>query len=150
MPPYNTRGRQSGGARFIKTRTDYSIASTFDTNQKIMMHGLRNSRTADLRKIKLRLLLKRLLQWDPNKGHSTNLRYISSSRKSYVITSCYLTRTHMNTASKSENQNSRPDLGIWHKTGYTLCILFILSLRRAEINISPNQSPWTITVVNST
>ena len=32
VSPSNTRGRQSGGARFIKTRTYYSISSKFGTN----------------------------------------------------------------------------------------------------------------------
>ena len=50
-PPSNTRGRQSCVARFINTRTDYLMASTFGTNQKITMRGLRNSRAADLRNI---------------------------------------------------------------------------------------------------
>ena len=71
-PPSNTRGRQSGGARVINTRTDYSMAYMFGTNQNIMMHGLINSRAADLRKTTLRLLLWRLLRRDPKNDHSTN------------------------------------------------------------------------------
>ena len=72
VPPSNMRGIHSGGAHAINKRTDYSVASTFSTNQKTMMHGLINSRAADLRKIKLRRLLRRLLQRGQNKDHSKN------------------------------------------------------------------------------
>ena len=69
VPPYNKKGRQYGGARFINTRTDYSMSSMFGTNHKIMTHGLINSRDAYLRKIKLHLLLRWILRQDPNKYH---------------------------------------------------------------------------------
>ena len=111
VPPSNTRGIQYGAARVIDTRTDCLMASKFGTNQKIMMHGLINSRVADLIKIKLWRLLRRLLWQDPNNDHSKNWRYLSASRKSYVITSCYLTRKQMNTASKYVNQNISPRAG---------------------------------------
>ena len=151
LPPSNTRGRQSGGARVINTRMDYSMASTFGTNQKIMIHGLRSSRAAYLRKIKLWRLLQRLLRRDPNKGHLTNWRYLSTSRNYYVPTSCYLMWMQINTARKSVNQKILgPELRIWHKIGYTLCILYIASLRLAELIILSNQSPWKITIVNDT
>ena len=71
-PPSNTRGRQSGGARVINTSMDYPMASTFGINQNIMMNGLINPRDADLRMIKLQLLLMRLLRRYPNKDHSKN------------------------------------------------------------------------------
>ena len=111
VPPSNTRGRQSGGAQVISTRTDYLMASTFGTNQNIVMHGLRSSRAADVIKIKLRRILRRLFRRDPNKDHSTKLHYLRASRRYYVPTSCYFTRTQMNTASKSENQKIRPRAG---------------------------------------
>ena len=72
VTPSNTRVRQSGCAQVINTRTDNSIASTFGTNNNIMMHSLINSIAADLRKIKLQMLLRRLLWRDPNKYYSTN------------------------------------------------------------------------------
>ena len=51
VPPSKMRGRQAGGDQVINTRTDYSMASTFGTNQNIMMHGLRNLIAAYLIKI---------------------------------------------------------------------------------------------------
>ena len=69
VPPSNTRIIQSGSARVINTRMDYLTTLTFGTNHKIMMNGLKNSRAADLRNIKPRLLLHRLLRQDPNKYH---------------------------------------------------------------------------------
>ena len=42
-----------------------------------------------------------------------------------------------------------PELGIWHKIGYTRCILFIASLWLAKLIILPNQSPWTMKIVNA-
>ena len=56
-------------------------------------------------KDKLQQLLRWLLQRHPYKDHLTNWRYLSASRKYYVTTSCYLTWTQMNTASKSVNKN---------------------------------------------
>ena len=87
------------------------MASVFGTNQKIMMHGLRNSRAADLRKIILRLILRRLLRRDPNEDHSTNWWYLSASRKSCVPILYYLTQTQINTASKYANKKIRPIAG---------------------------------------
>ena len=72
VPPYKTRGINSGGDQFISTRTDYSMAYKFGTNQNSMMHGLISLRSADLRKTKLRQILRRLLRRYPHKDHSTN------------------------------------------------------------------------------
>ena len=40
-------------------------------------------------------------------------------------------------------------MGIWHKLGYTFCILLIALLRLAELIILPHQSTWTMPIVNS-
>ena len=101
----NTRGRRSGGAKVINIRTDYLMACMFGTNQKITMHGLISSRCIDLIQIKLQRLLQQLLQRHQNKDQLANRWYLSASRRYYVAISCYLTRTHMNTASKSVNEN---------------------------------------------
>ena len=42
-----------------------------------------------------------------------------------------------------------PELGIWHKIGYTICILLISLLRLAELIILPHQSTWTMPIVNA-
>ena len=42
-----------------------------------------------------------------------------------------------------------PELGIWHKIGYTFCILLIALLRLAELIILPHQSTWTMPIVNA-
>ena len=71
-PPSNTSVRNYDGAQVINTRKDYSMAYMFGTSQKIRMNGLKSSRAADIRKIKLQQLLQRLLWRHPNKDYSIN------------------------------------------------------------------------------
>ena len=40
-------------------------------------------------------------------------------------------------------------MGIWHKIGYTICILIIALLRLAELIILPHQLTWTMPIVNA-
>ena len=42
-----------------------------------------------------------------------------------------------------------PELGIWHKIGYTFFILLIALLRLAKLIILPHQSDWTMPIVNA-
>ena len=42
-----------------------------------------------------------------------------------------------------------PELRIWHKIGYTICILLITLLWLAELIILPHQSTWTMPIVNT-
>ena len=78
------------------------MASTFDTNQKIMMHGLRNSRAADLRNIKLQLILRRLLRRNPKRITKQTVS-ISAPQGSLVL--------QPHNVSKSVNQNISPGAG---------------------------------------
>ena len=52
-------------------------------------------------------------------------------------------------ARKPARQKLGPELGIWHKIGYTFCILLIALLRLAELIILSHQSTWTMLIVNA-
>ena len=105
------------------------------------MHGLRNSRAADLRKINSRIQTRITRQTDGISVPQVSLVFqphvIWRGRRWILQASLWI-------------KILGPELGLWHKIGYNLCILFIASLRLFELIILPNQYPWMITIVSAT
>ena len=127
LTPSNTWGRKSGGAQFINTSKYYLMAYTFGSNQNIIMHDLRSSRDSDLRKIKLRRLLRQIFRQDPNKYQSTNWRYFSTSRKYYVPYHVICCGQIWILQESLWIKILDLEMGIWYKLWYTLYILFCIS-----------------------